>query len=238
MIQMSVENFKLFLKEDKKDERTINDYVVRVERFLDYLNDVKKISIEKVQKQDLLDFFEYLKGKETSSTINRFTFAMTNYFKAANNQELYKAAGELNGQLSIEQYKLKDFLGVNKETIDKLANQKIRTANQMIEQGKTIQSRKQLSTETGISEEEILELVKLSNLARIGGLKSKRARLYYESGFDTIEKIAESTPDEIVKLQEKYVAESNFDGRASVLSEAEYSITLANYLPKIIEYEE
>ena len=236
MIQMSLENFRYFLKKENKDERTINDYVSRVEIFLEHINN-KKNSIEMVRKQDLIDFIEELKTTESTPVINRFLFAFSNYFKYIENQEMYNTTNELSGQLSIEQYKIRDFLGINKEDANKLAKLGIRTAQQMIENGKTVKLRKQLSEESGIPEVTILEIVKLSNLARIGGLKQKRARLYYESGFDTIEKIANSTPQEIVEIQKQYVKEHDFDGTASLLSEAEFSVELAKYLSRIIEYE-
>lgn len=233
---MIMENFNQFLKKEGKNERTTHDYESRIETYLEYINNKKKLTIEIVQKQDLIDFINNLRATESTPVLNRYLFALSYFFKYMENQDLYLATSELNGQLAIENYKLRDFLGINKEDVSKLSKLGVRTAKQMIEKGKTSKLRKQLSEESGLPKETILELVKLSNLARIGGLKSKRARLYYESGFDTVEKIAKSTPEEIVEAQRKYVEETNFDGTASVITETEFSVNLARYLPKIVDF--
>jgi predicted RecB family nuclease len=47
-----------------------------------------------------------------------------------------------------------------------------------------------LATQTGIPVEVVLELVKLSDLARLPGVKGIRARLYYDAGVDTVENLA------------------------------------------------
>jgi hypothetical protein len=74
---------------------------------------------------------------------------------------------------------------VNKSYTDLLLTLGIRTAAQLLDRGRTKEERKQISLELGIPEDFLLELVKLSNLARIPGLAKKRARLYYDAGFDT-----------------------------------------------------
>ena len=173
---MSIKNFKTSMEEEKKNERTIHDYISRIEKFSEYLNEKKKKNIEKVQKQDLTDFFKELKETESTPVLNRFSFALSNYFKFAKNEKMYNAANEMNGQLSIEQLKIKEFLGINKEDINKLSKLGVKTAQQMIEKGKTVKSRKELSEESGLSEGTILEILKLSNLARIGGLNGIKTR--------------------------------------------------------------
>lgn len=70
----------------------------------------------------------------------------------------------------------------------------------MLDAGSTKRDRKKLSEQTGIPIESILELVKLSNLVRIHGLKKKRARLYCEAGRDTLEKIARWDSEKMRKM--------------------------------------
>ena len=52
----------------------------------------------------------------------------------------------------------------------------------MLKAGKTESMRRELSDKTGISLDELLELAKLSDLSRLGAVKTVRARLYHDSG--------------------------------------------------------
>ena len=74
----------------------------------------------------------------------------------------------------------------------------------------------------------ILELVKLSNLARIGGLKKKRARLFYDAGLDTLDKTVVWNAKEFTEMLSEFVKMTGFDGRAPSLSEAEHT-TIFSY---------
>jgi len=59
-----------------------------------------------------------------------------------------------------------------------------------------------------------VEIVKLSDLARIPGVKGVRARLYHDAGLDTVEKIAETPPEKILEITQEFVKETEFDGIA------------------------
>ena len=74
------------------------------------------------------------------------------------------------------------------------------------------------------------------HLTRIIGLGKKRARLYYDAGFDTLGKIAKWDPEEMRQMLIKFVDRTDFDGTASTSSEAAFTVKLARYLPKIVEY--
>jgi len=93
-----------------------------------------------------------------------------------------------------------------------------------------------MAERTGVPLDYILELVKLANLSRIPGLKKKRARLYFDAGLDTMEKIAESNPEEIRQRLAEFIERTGFDGSAPPIFEAAFSIKLARYLPRIVEY--
>ena len=93
-----------------------------------------------------------------------------------------------------------------------------------------------LADHTGIPLPSIIEFVKLSDLARIPGVKGIRARLYYEVGIDTIEKMADLEPEELHAQVTAYVNSSNFNGIATLPAEAIYTVEKARELPKIVEY--
>lgn len=91
------------------------------------------------------------------------------YYLFKGNKEMYLTANELKEWIQLKKYKLKDFDGVNLGYIQLLQKIKIRTAADMLEQGKNPSGRKSIAEKAGVPEDYILELVKLSNLARIGG---------------------------------------------------------------------
>ena len=74
-------------------------------------------------------------------------------------------------------FKLKEFRGVDACHIEKLSALGIKNADQMLKAGQTRKQRATLAKETGIPEKRILELVKLSDLARLPGVMGIRARL-------------------------------------------------------------
>jgi predicted flap endonuclease-1-like 5' DNA nuclease len=131
---------------------------------------------------------------------------------------------------------LKDFRGVNPEHTAILAAAGIRNVEQMLKAGRTPRARQELADATGIPLAAILELVKLSDLARIPGIKTVRARLYHDAGVDTVEKMAEWDSEELRAMLFEFVERTGFDGIAPLPGEAAFSVARAKELPKIIEY--
>lgn len=73
-------------------------------------------------------------------------------------------------------------------------------------------------------------------MARIRGVKSIRARLYYDAGVDTIEKLAKWDPKELRAALIKFVEKTGFEGIAPLPKENESTIAEAKKLPRIVEY--
>ena len=84
--------------------------------------------------------------------------------------------------------------------------------------------------------DELLELVKLSDLARIGGVGPVFARLFYEAGADTLEDLSKRPAD---KLLERLHAINNERGYTKVvvsLKDVRHCIETTRELPNVIEY--
>jgi hypothetical protein len=64
----------------------------------------------------------------------------------------------------------------------------------------------------------------------------KRARLYYDAGLDTLDKIAKWDPEEMQHMFVEFVERTEFDGAPPTPSEAAFAVKLAKYLPRIVEY--
>jgi len=106
----------------------------------------------------------------------------------------------------------------------------------MLELGKTRIGRQKLSDKTGIPAEAILEFVKLSDLSRIEGVKNIRARLYYDAGIDTVEKMAKWNPEKLRTYLVEFVKTTGFKGIAPLPKETEHTVETAKKLPKFVEY--
>ena len=148
-----------------------------------------------------------------------------------------RLASELRTQL-IERktLPLKDFVGVQREHVDKLSSLGIRTAEDMLRAGQSPSRRQELSRRTGIPIDAILDFVKLSDLSRIFGVKGIRARLYLDSGVDTVEKMAQWDPKALRAMLVEFVERTGFDGIATLPKEAEFTVAEAKKLPKVVEY--
>jgi predicted flap endonuclease-1-like 5' DNA nuclease len=109
-------------------------------------------------------------------------------------------------------------------------------AEQMLEAGRTPEARQSLANQSGVTIEAILELVKLSDLSRIEGVKAIRARLYYDAGVDTVEAMARWDPDDLLKMMAEYVERSGFNGIAPLPREVGSTIATARRLSKVVQY--
>jgi hypothetical protein len=149
---------------------------------------------------------------------------------------LFEPRGARMAEKKRNPFKLKEFRGVNPEHIAKLFDLGIKNADQMLKAGQTRKQRAALAQETGISEKQILELVKLSDLARLPGVKGIRARLYYDAGVDCVEKMAGWEPESLRIMVTKYVERTGFDGIPPLPKEVSSTIANARKLPKVVEY--
>ena len=132
-------------------------------------------------------------------------------------------------------FKLKDFRGLNPDHVKRLEEHGIKNAEKMLKSGFTRSQRKNLARETGISEKQILEIVKLSDLARLPGVKGIRARLYYDAGVDCVRKMAGWEPDDLREMVAKYAEKTGFDGIPPLPKEVQSTIANARKLPIILE---
>ena len=131
---------------------------------------------------------------------------------------------------------LRDFMGVNPVYITQLESLGIKKAGQMLSFGQTAGMRKIVATLVEIPESAVEELVKLSDLSRLPGVKGIRARLYYDAGVDTVEKLASCDPKALLNLTAEFVARTGFVGIAPLPKEVSSTIDNAKMLPKIVEW--
>jgi hypothetical protein len=132
-------------------------------------------------------------------------------------------------------FKLSQFIGVDLAQIGRLAERGIRTADQMLSAGCTQAGRARLANETGIPQASILELVCLSDLARLPGVKGIRARLYYDAGVNGVRGMALWEPESLRKMVADYVERSGFSGLPPLPKEVSSTVANARRLPVLVE---
>jgi hypothetical protein len=131
---------------------------------------------------------------------------------------------------------IREFRGVKPEIVEKLRAIGIKNSEQMLLAGQTEEKRTALVDKAGIPSEDVLELVKLSDLARLPGVKGIRARLYYDAGVDNVEKMAMWELEALRVMVAEYVERTKFDGLAPLPKEVSSTIANARKLPKVVEW--
>jgi hypothetical protein len=165
--------------------------------------------------------------------------ALALYYSYVGNRSLATLAGSIREEQTAKSrraFKLRDFRGVDQEVVAKLETMGIGTAEEMVEAGRTPRARRQLAEQAGISPEAVLELVKLSDLSRLPGVKGVRARLYYNAGLDSPGRFGEWEPDTLHEMLVAFVERTGFEGIAPLPKEVRSTIASARKLRTVVEY--
>lgn len=232
-----INEFRQFLKRKGKKDHVVDGLIRYCETFELFLQNNRDSTFENTSEEDISAFMEFAVADNLK--IKQYLRSIALYFKFIGETELCKFAGQQREKKILKNrtiFKLRDFKGVDQNQIKLLEKFGITNVNQMIDNGKTWNLREQLSKKTGIPLENILEYVKLSDLSRLGAVKSVRAKLYYDSGLDTIDNIAKYKPGEIIKICIDFIKRKGFEGIAPLPKEAENLVETAKKIKRIVEY--
>jgi hypothetical protein len=234
---MDIEAFERYLKKGGRSPSAVQrclKYVAEFERFLS--DQVARKTLEDASPEDLQQFVAEVESQPKTSAKTQL-WGIKYYFDYTKNEDMKRLASLMREQrIKRHPFSLKDFRGVDTECIKALSIVGIKNVDQMLTAGKTPGDRANLSSQIGVPEETILELVKLSDLARVPGIKGIRARLYVDAGIDSIEELAQWDAVEFREHIVEFVERTGFDGIPTLPAEARFSIDNAKKLPKIIEY--
>jgi hypothetical protein len=236
---MDREGFRRYLKKEGKSQRITDAAIAHVEEFERYMKEQKGgKELDKARPEDLDAFISWVEKHEGLGA-KKYLLGIRYFYEFCPDEEMaILASFRWNERMASSgaPLKLKEFRGVTEVDLKKLESAGIRNVNEMIKAGKTPTGRKELSAETGVPVETILELVKLSDLARIQGVKGIRARLYYDAGVDTMEKMAKCDPEELRAHLVEFVKKTGFKGIAPLPKEAKCTVEMARRMPRIVEY--
>ena len=234
---MDQKGFRGFLKRGGRSQSAIKRIMALVEEYDRYLQEHRGgKALDDGAAEDLEAFAEWIE-RAPGASANTHLWGIRYYYSYTANEGMSNIAGALREErIKRVPFALVKLRGVNPEHMEKLAAEGIRNVRQMLRAGRTPSSRQELSEMTRVPQDAILELVKLSDLARIPGVKGIRARLYHDAGVDTVEKMAKRNPAELRTMIVEFVERTGFDGIATLPSEARFTVARAKKLPRIVAY--
>lgn len=233
---MNETEFRNFLKLKRRKASSIEQIIPFVEAFENYLEKFYPgKTIDQTTPESLESYVSWLES-EMGGSASKPLWGLRYYFDFIENQELSDLAGELRSErVKRKPFMIKNFRGVNPDYIAKLDALYIENRDQMIDAGRKPFLREELAEKTDIPFAGILELVTLCDLARLGGVRRVRARLYYDAGL-TPEIIATWEPEELHAMIVEFVERTNFDGISPQPKEVQNLIRDARKLPQIVDY--
>jgi hypothetical protein len=232
---MDEQAFRKYMKANRRSESATNRCVSYVGVFAQFLADLNpQIELDAATEGDLEHFVAWSKVEQKNT--KTLLWALTHYFSFISNQDLAREASKLRqNEIKRQPLPLKEIRKLHTSDLSKLAEIGITNVSELLNAAKTPTARRDLASNTNISEKSILEMAKLADLCRIPGVKGIRARLYFDAGVDTLEKMAEWDPLELREMLIDFVEKTGFDGIAPWLKEAQYSVRTASKLPKMLE---
>jgi hypothetical protein len=131
---------------------------------------------------------------------------------------------------------LEKFPGIKKDTISKLNDIGIKNSLHLFKIIKFEADRNQLATEIGVNNKEILELTKLTDLNRVKWIGPVFARIFLESGTDTVEKLSTSNAETLYKKIIEINKQKGYTKAKFVENDVKLCIDISKMVPKVIQY--
>ncbi len=234
--KMIESEFRKYLKRRGKRPAVVDRNVRVLKGFISYLLEKREKNLDSASTDDLDAFVMEIEGKKQSA--KGHLYVLMNYYHFQGNGDLLSHARTLREERTKKArriFPIKEFLNIKQDHVKKLATVGIKNVAQMLENGKTKKQRERLAKQLDIPEEAILELVKLSDITRVGYVKKKLSRLYYDAGLDSPAKIAEFEPKQLHEFFVDFVRESGWNGMVPNPSDLVNNIKNASKLSKIVE---
>jgi hypothetical protein len=143
---------------------------------------------------------------------------------------------EVNSYLP-EPASLKEFPGVNLDAVRKLQEIGVTNTEQLFPHVLTPEKRGEFARQYQIEEAALLELTRLTDLARLKWVGPKFARLLLEAGYDTVEKIAHSDGEALYHdLVTANEASRVYQGKLGLEDIKLWVATAVQETPQVIQY--
>ncbi len=234
---MNEGEFRAFLRSGGRSESAADRCIQTTEQFASFLREQRGgRKPHEADAEDLEAFVAWVE-REPKASANTHLWGLRYYFQFAGDEEMERVASRLHRErIRTKPAALSDFPGVDREHLVALAAAGIRDAGQMMAAGRTPADRQALAELTGLPPDTILEMVKLSDLSRLRGVRGIRARLYFDAGVDTVAKMATWDPVVLRQMIVEFVERAGFDGVPTLPAEARATVAEARQLPQVVEY--
>jgi len=234
---MDKDQLTAYLTSTKRSTPAIKRTLWALDVFKTWLKEARGSSIdENITLEDLEAFIQSAEKKHKNLLLG-----LANVFEFQGREDLKTSALRMRSAILKKDRKpmrLRDFIGVDPHMIDALNTRGVKDAWQLLKICKTPEARHKLADELEVPYKDLLDLVKMADLSRMKAVKKVRTRLYLESGFDTLDKLAAQDPMELHLALVKFVAESGFDGIATLPKEAQATVKTAQKIERWVVFEE
>jgi len=234
---MDTQAFARYLKQRGKAGHVVAELVAQVERWAAFLAQQYGKDVDAAGEHDVRAYAAQAGAGRAPIDVRGIAL----YYRFAGRNDLADAAAALREAAVAAKrspFPLKGFPGIDAGVIARMRELGIANAEQMLAAGRTPQERAALAGRTGIAPAVISELVSLSDLTRLFGVKGTRARLYHDAGVDSVHKLAAYEPEELLRLAAEFVQRTGFNGIAPLPKEVESTIAEARRLPTRVIFEE
>ena len=214
---------------------TIDDYKIKLVSA--YLPPSRMILKDKLDER--FDYFKNIGIKNVTELIQilkkKDKFTKLQKVDCLSGDYLTILLRELNSMLP-KPNKIKEFSGISDDTVLKLENIGIKNTVKLYDKVINQEKRKELAVHTGISDSDILELTKLADLSRIRWVGTTFARMLYDLGIDTVEKVAKADPVDLhASVNQLNKEKKIFKGQIG-LNDMKILVKTAKDIPLEIEY--
>ncbi len=234
---MDKDQLSAYLKSAGRSKSAINRSLNALEIFEKWLNAEHGLTIDDEITLEILETFIRSVNKGQKNLL----MGLANVFGFQGKEALKKAAIEMRRNMLNQEIKpmpLNEYIGVDETLITALEEKGIRDAYQLLHTCQSPEERKALANELNIAYDILLDLVKMADLSRLFAVKAVRARLYLDSGYDTVEKLAAEEPMALHNAMVKFVEKTGFNGVPTLPKEAEGTVKAAKELERWIVFEE
>jgi hypothetical protein len=238
---MNEKDFRNFMKKQRRSQGTMDSCVEFTKVFEEYLSIYyDNIPLSDAHSEHLDTFLDW--GKKEIGSMNSYLWAISRYYEYMGIDEMRRYANQLRGKAIAKKRAkrlnllLEKIQGVSRAHLEAIKAVGITKVKQLLDAGATPDLRFALSQKTKVPLDAIDELVKLSDLCRISDIKGVRTRLLFDTGFDTIEKIAVQDSEEMQAQIRKINERENITTRHPTLIETKFWVEQAKNISKLIEY--
>ena len=235
---MEQTGFIAYLKRQGKKQHVAEGMASQVKAFERFLSEERQADLSQATPDDIAAYAAMLEARK-KGLARTSVRGIAIYYGWCGTDAVAGAASAIRQKAiarTRKPFALKGFRGIDPAHAAALKAAGVADVEQMLARGRTPQGRQELALATGVPPDAILELVKLSDLSRLGAVKGVRARLYYDAGLDTPDKIAAWEPEDLREMLVAWVARTGFQGIAPLPKELRNLVATARSIEMWVEY--